>query len=132
MNETLQFELVSPERLLVAKPVAMVTVPGGEGDFGVLPHHAPMIATVRAGVLDVVDAQGGTERIFVAGGFAEVAEGRCTVLVEEAMAVSSIDRAATEARIQKLIEDLAAVDGEHRSTLETALAAARAKLEAAV
>jgi len=65
------FELVSPERLVVSMPVDMVVVPGGEGDFGVLPGHAPLIASVRPGVIEIYDGREVSDRIFVAGGFAE-------------------------------------------------------------
>ena len=86
MADKLLFELVSPERLLISREVGMVVVPGAEGDFGVLPEHAPLISTVRPGVIDVYD-DGVTvsERIFVAGGFAEVTGERCTVLADEAV-----------------------------------------------
>jgi F-type H+-transporting ATPase subunit epsilon len=80
MTEKVEFELVSPERLLVAKAVDMVVVPGTEGDFGVLRGHAPLISTLRLGVIDIHDAGAVAERIFVAGGFAEVTAERCTVL----------------------------------------------------
>ena len=73
------FELVSPERLVVSMPVDMVVVPGGEGDFGVLPGHAPLIASVRPGVIEIYDGREVSDRIFVAGGFAEVTRERCTV-----------------------------------------------------
>src|ERR671912_220924 len=60
MADKVEFELVSPERLLVSQPVDMVVVPGGEGDFGVLPGHAPLISTVRAGVIEIYE--GAVER----------------------------------------------------------------------
>src|ERR1700689_4713315 len=98
MADRLQFELVSPERLLLPEPVGLVVVPGTEGYFGVLPGHALFISTVRAGVIDVY--AGGlptiTERIFVSGGFAEVTPERCTVLADEALPLGSLDRAAIE------------------------------------
>ena len=53
MADKVEFELVSPERLLVSKPVEMVVVPGSEGDFGVLIGHAPLISTLRDGVIDL-------------------------------------------------------------------------------
>ena len=98
MSNQLNFELVSPEKLLVSKPVVMVTVPGGEGDYGVLAGHAPLITTVRPGVIDVYEANDNTvsERIFVAGGFAEVTGERCTVLAEEAVPVAELNRAQLE------------------------------------
>jgi len=106
MAETTAFELVSPERLLVSKDVEMVVVPGAEGYFGVLPRHAPMISTLNAGVIDI--HQGGQvgERIFIAGGFAEVTEGRCTVLAEEAVPVGEIDPAAVNQEIANLSDEL--------------------------
>ena len=70
MAEQLTFELVSPERLLFSTDVEMVVVPGDEGDFGVLAGHAPLVSTVRSGVIDVYESDSISERIFVAGGFA--------------------------------------------------------------
>src|SRR5579872_2823305 len=93
MADKVKFELVSPERLLLSQDVAMVVVPGGEGNFGVLPGHSLLISTVRPGVIDVYENNAVTERIFVAGGFAEVTPERCTVLADEAVPLSSIDRA---------------------------------------
>jgi F-type H+-transporting ATPase subunit epsilon len=83
---TLTFELVTPEKLLVSREVAMVTVPGGEGDYSVLPGHAPMITTVKAGMIDIYMDENGSpsERISVAAGFAEVTSTRCTILAEAA------------------------------------------------
>jgi len=92
MADPIAFELVSPERLLLAEPVEMVVVPGGEGDFGVLARHAPMITTVRPGVIAIYAGAKIARRIFVAGGFAEVTPERCTVLAEEAFALEGIDR----------------------------------------
>ena len=106
MAETLQFELVSPERLLASEQVAMVVVPGSEGDFGVLPRHAPLIATVRPGAISVYETRAEvSRRIFVAGGFAEVVGDRCTVLVEEAIPVEELDRAAVEQALREAQED---------------------------
>ncbi len=97
---TIVFELVSPERLLVSRAVEMVTVPGTEGDFGVLPGHAPLVSSLRVGVLDVRTDAATAERYFVAGGFAEVSPERCTVLAEEAIPFSEMDRAKVEAEIK--------------------------------
>jgi F-type H+-transporting ATPase subunit epsilon len=102
MADKLQFELVSPEKLLLSEDVGMVVVPGTEGNFGVLPGHALFISTVRPGVIDVYEDKTVTERIFVSGGFAEVTPERCTVLADDAMPISSIDRAATEAEAKML------------------------------
>src|ERR1700761_1090716 len=102
MADKLQFELVSPEKLLLSEQVGMVIVPGTEGNFGVLPGHALFISTVRPGVIDVYEDKTVSERIFVSGGFAEVTPERCTVLADDAMPISSIDRAATEAEAKTL------------------------------
>lgn len=99
MADTVEFELVSPTRLLVSEPVEMVVVPGEEGDFGALPGHAPFISQVRPGVIDIHGGGAVTRRIFVAGGFAEVTQERCTVLAEEAVPVEDIDPAKAEARL---------------------------------
>ncbi len=99
-SNTVEFELVSPERLLKSEPVEMVVVPGAEGDFGVLPGHSLLIATVRPGVIDIHEGGQVRESIFVAGGFAEVSPERCTVLAEEAVPVADIDKAAAEKRLE--------------------------------
>jgi F-type H+-transporting ATPase subunit epsilon len=131
MADKVEFELVSPERLLVSQAVDMVVVPGGEGNFGVLSGHAPMITTVRPGVIDIFEGDRVVDRIFVAGGFAEVTEERCTVLAEEAVAVSSLDRAEVEKQVRDLGEDVAdAKSDAERAAAEARLAVARAKLEA--
>ncbi|MGE0724289.1 MAG: ATP synthase F1 subunit epsilon [Alphaproteobacteria bacterium] len=105
MADTIEFELVSPERLLLAKPVEMVVVPGTEGNFGVLPGHAPLISTVRPGVIEIYEGGKVAEQIFVAGGVAEVTAERCTVLAERAMPVAEIDRAAVEKQLRDDRED---------------------------
>jgi F-type H+-transporting ATPase subunit epsilon len=131
---SLHFELVSPEKLLLSKEAYLVTVPGGEGDYGVLAGHAPMITTVRPGVIDVYEQQNGgvSERIFVCGGFAEVTAERCTVLAEEAMPLSELNRAELEKQSSDLGEDLdlAKTPGE-RAAIEIKLNLVKAKLAAA-
>lgn len=97
-----QFELVTPERLIISTAVEMVVVPGSEGNFGVLPGHAPFISTVRPGTVDIYEGRTITQRIFVAGGIAEVTPERCTVLADEAMPPDSLDRAQLEAEAQEI------------------------------
>jgi F-type H+-transporting ATPase subunit epsilon len=144
MPDLVQFELVSPERLIVSAEVEMVVVPGTEGNFGVLPGHAPLISTIRPGTIDIY--QGGiiTERIFIVGGIAEVTPERCTVLADEAMAPDALDRAAIEAELQtveanlpSLREHLGRATGPERERLAAELrhlerqqSVARAKLQA--
>jgi len=107
MADRVEFELVSPQRLLMSEPVEMVVVPGVEGDFGVLPGHSLLISAVRPGVIDIHEGGQVRDRIFVAGGFAQVSPERCTVLAEEAVMVADIDRAAAEERLAKAKETLA-------------------------
>ncbi len=95
------FELVSPEKLLFSGDVEQVDVPGAEGDFGVLAEHAPMVTTLRPGIL-TVHGEGGEQKIVVLGGFAEVSADGLTVLAEVAETVESIDRETIAARIGEL------------------------------
>jgi F-type H+-transporting ATPase subunit epsilon len=106
MADRIQFELVSPERLLLSQAVEMVVLPGAEGDFGALPEHAPTVAALRPGVITVFDNGQVTDRVFVAGGFAEVTPERCTVLAERALRVSELDRATAEKAIADARDDL--------------------------
>jgi F-type H+-transporting ATPase subunit epsilon len=100
MPNQVQFELVTPERLLLSEAVDMVVVPGTEGNFGVLPGHALLMSTIRPGTIEVYQGQRVTRRLFVAGGFAEVTPERCTVLAEEAVPADALDRIAIEAELQ--------------------------------
>jgi len=106
-EERVEFELVTPEHLVISRGVDMVVVPGAEGDFGVLPGHTPMISTVRPGIVNVYEGREIVERMFVAGGFAEVTAARCTVLADRAVAVDELDRAAAEQTLKDAREDLA-------------------------
>ena len=125
------FELVSPERLLVSQPVDMVVVPGGEGDFGVLPGHAPLISTVRPGVIEIYEGTAVSDRIFVAGGFAEVTQERCTVLAEQAMRVTEIDAGVAEQQLQAARQELSEATSEAaRASAERRAKVAEARLEA--
>ena len=101
MAELLDFELVSPERRLAKAKVAMVVVPGVEGDFAVLPGHAPMMSTIRPGAIAIHEADGGpaTMRFFIDGGFAEVTETGLTILAEKATPVAEIDVAAVATQL---------------------------------
>jgi F-type H+-transporting ATPase subunit epsilon len=126
------FELVSPERLLLSEDVDMVEVPGEEGDFGVLVRHAPLISTLRPGVIKVHDSGSVTKRIFVAGGFAEVTPQRCTVLAEEAVEVGEIDKAAAEQRLSDARDDLLdAKDDIQKSVAERQIKVAEELVKAA-
>ena len=111
------FDLVSPERLLFAGEVDQVDVPGAEGDFGVLPQHAPMVTALRPGIL-VVYREGGDLRVVVNGGFAEVGPAGLTVLADRAVPVAEFDRAVLAGEIKDTEEDVAdATEGWQRDKL---------------
>ncbi len=127
MADTLQFELVSPEKLVLSEPAEMVVVPGAEGDFGAMPMHAPLISAVRPGVIDVYQGGKVANRIFVAGGFAEVTAERCTVLAEEAWPLSDLDAATVAARLEAAEKAQASADNDFaRGQAQLALAVAEA------
>ena len=131
MADKVEFELVSPERLLVSQGVDMVVVPGEEGDFGVLPGHALFLSGVRPGVIEIYDGDKISDRIFVAGGFAEVTGERCTVLAEEAVNLAEVERTTVEARIRDNEQaiSIASPDGDV-SSYRIDLGIGRALLEA--
>ena len=132
MADKTKFELVSPERLLVSQDVDMVVVPGTEGEFGVLAGHAPVISTLRIGTIDVWDAGAIKDRIFVAGGFAEASAARVTVLADEAVRLTDIDKTAVAKEIENLRAKLgASSDDIERGQIADKLEVANAKLAAA-
>ncbi len=144
MADQINFELVTPERMVLSEMVDMVVVPGTEGNFGVLPGHSLLISTIRPATLDIYRGQAVARRILIVGGFAEVTPERCTVLAHEAIAAEQLDRAAIETELQEiegnlpsLREQVARASGTERerllielSGLERGQAVARAKLQA--
>ena len=109
MAGTFKFELVTPERMALSQDATQVLVPGVEGEFTVLPGHAPVISALRPGVIEVTLAESGeTERIFVKGGFAEVDADRVTVLAERAMAVDQMSADVVTAELERAEAELAA------------------------
>ena len=121
MAGTFRFELVSPERVLMAVDATEVIVPGSEGQFTVLAGHAPVIATLMPGVLHVA-GPGGRKAIFVKGGFCEVSPDALTVLAETAFITDEVDRAHVEAEIEAARKALdAANDDEARLHITRAI-----------
>ena len=117
----LHFELVSPARLLFSGDVASVTIPGTEGEMGIYPGHAPILSTLKPGVVTVYRDGGSTDRIFVRGGMVEVNPQGLTLLAEVAIPMSELDAAALAKQIKNAEEDLAdAKPGEaQRKAAET-------------
>jgi len=123
MAEPFQFELVAPERLLMSGEVDQVVVPGAEGYFTVLKGHAPMMSTLRPGVVDVTPAGGGADdRIFVRGGFADVNVHGLTILAEQAIPLAEVDAEVLAQEVKNAEEDVAdAKDGAARDVAELKL-----------
>src|SRR5437588_151747 len=103
---TLHFDLVSPEKLLFSGDVTQVDVPGAEGDFGVLAGHAPLISSLRPGVMTVY-REGGALKVVVNGGFAEVNPAGLTVLADVAVPLEDFDHDVLAREIKDTEEDVA-------------------------
>jgi F-type H+-transporting ATPase subunit epsilon len=129
-----QLELVSPEKLLLSRAVEMAVIPAAEGEMGVLAGHAPMIVALRGGVIAVHEGGQVTERLFVAGGFAEVASDRVTILADEATPLASLSKSEAERRLAEAEASLAAAANDTPEKREAGMAqmlSARAMVEAA-
>lgn len=107
MADKITLEMVLPDSLLLSAEVDGVVVPGSEGDFMVLPGHAPVITTLRPAIVEIVETEGTeSKKVFVRGGFADIAADRLTLLAEEAIMLADLDRADLQQRIQNASEDL--------------------------
>ena len=129
-----QLELVSPEKLLLSRKVDMVVFPAAEGEMGVLAGHAPMIVSLRGGVIAVHEGGQVTERLFVAGGFAEVSADRVTILADEATPLASLSKSEAQTRLAEAEAAFAAAANEapeKRDPMMARMLAARAMVEAA-
>lgn len=126
MADTLQFELVTPERLVYSAQVELVEVPGEMGDFGVLPGHAPFMSIIRPGVV-TVHVQAAKKRYFIPSGYAEVSPEGCVVLAEHIRDLSEIDKMEVSRELEVAKFDVAeAKDEASRQKAETALILAEA------
>ena len=120
------FRLVMPERELLALEADMVVVPGSEGDFGVLHGHAPLISTVRPGVLEVFQGSKVDQRFLLVGGFAEVTPDRCTVLADEALPFETVTPEQLVERERAAEQELAdAASDTEKATAQRSLAVAK-------
>ena len=106
MADKISFDLVSPEKLLLSEEAVMVTIPGTEGEMGVMAGHAPVITTLRPGTIRVSGGASPVDTYFVAGGFAEINAAKITVLAEEAVPLKELDAAALELRITSAMATL--------------------------
>jgi F-type H+-transporting ATPase subunit epsilon len=129
MAGTFKFELVSPERVLLSIDADQVVVPGSDGEFAVLAGHAPVIATLRPGVLDVT-AGGSKRRLFVKSGFAEVDPSRLTVLAEKAYDVEEMSSSAIAEELKAAEADLAAAKDDNARRMADTLVSELRRLSA--
>jgi F-type H+-transporting ATPase subunit epsilon len=132
--QRVELEIVSPEKLLLSRPVDMVVIPASEGDIGVLPNHSPMIVLLRGGTIAIYEGGKVTDRLYVSGGFAEITPERCTVLADEAVPTSELSRAEGERRLGEAEAAYSAADKMDVMALDTVMdrmQSARAMIEAA-
>jgi F-type H+-transporting ATPase subunit epsilon len=117
-----KFELISPEEKLISEDVTMVTIPGEEGEFGVLEGHSPLLSAVKAGVVRInkTSMNDNARRVFVAGGFADVGPDHCILLAEEAHDLALVDITALDAEISAL-----SLASDEKSTARVALLRAK-------
>lgn len=126
-------EIVSPEKLLLSRPVDMVVIPASEGDMGVLEGHTPMIVMLRGGMIGMYEDDRLTDRLYVAGGFAEVTPDRCTVLANEAQPLTEVNREEAQRRLEEAEAAVSQIDASDVVQEELALErvqSARALIEA--
>lgn len=124
----IDLEIVSPDKVLLKRPVDMVVLPAWEGELAAMPQHAPMMVALRGGVITLHEGGQATDRFFVAGGFAEITPERCTVLADEAVPVAEVDHAAAERRVAEAqaAYQAAGADNEARELAMDRLQAAQA------
>ncbi|MCO5733606.1 F0F1 ATP synthase subunit epsilon [Rhizobium sp. SSA_523] len=122
MADSFQFELVSPERLLLSEKVTEVVIPATLGEMTVMAKHAPTMTTIKPGMVTVKLAAGGTKKYVVFGGFADILPTGCTLLAESAVPQEEVNRDLFESRIASLRQDITdAPTDEHRTQLELML-----------
>lgn len=121
MTASVTFELVSPERLLASMQATQVVIPGEEGDFGVLGGHMPVMSILRPGVVEVSE-EGNSDvtKLFVGGGFVEVADDRVTVLAEDALPLADANAEEVAQELRDAREDLADAKTDHEKDVYAA------------
>ncbi|MFB9947850.1 F0F1 ATP synthase subunit epsilon [Rhizobium puerariae] len=123
MADAFNFELVSPERLLVSEKVTEVVIPATLGEMTVLANHAPTMTTIKPGVVSVKLASGQVNKYVVFGGFADILPTSCTLLAESAVPASEITRETLQRRIEATQAEISkAQSDEHKTKLEQFLA----------
>jgi len=119
MATCFQFELVSPEKLLVSQMISEVSLPGSEGYLTVLPDHAPMVTRLAAGIVRLKDEARNEQAFVVLGGFADISDVSCSLLAEQAIPLEAFDPQDLEDRITQIQEELRTLSNDgHRNHLE--------------
>lgn len=118
MANTMQFDLVSPEKRLASLEATQVQIPGAEGDMTVMPAHAPVITTLRPGLVIVTGADGSTAQFAVTGGFAEINAESASVLAEHAFVGEAASKVALEGFVETAKARAAEAQGEHKDVAE--------------
>jgi F-type H+-transporting ATPase subunit epsilon len=111
MADTMQFDLVSPERKLVSVAAQRVQIPGMDGDFTAMPKHSPLMTTLRPGIVSVT-ADGAVTDYVVTGGFADITPTGTTVLAEEAVLKGDVDRAWLDRKTAEIQANVAIAEGD--------------------
>ena len=106
MADNFNFELVSPERLLVSGSVSEVVIPATEGEMTVMANHAPTMTTIKPGIVTVKTADGKKDRYVVFGGFADIVPTGCTLLAESAVHVDEFNSDDITRRIESARKEL--------------------------
>jgi F-type H+-transporting ATPase subunit epsilon len=132
MADKIQLEVVTPERRVLGEPVDMVTVPGLNGEMGILPGHTPLISQMKTGVLSYLQ-DGRTTQLLVSGGFVEVRDDHVSVLAEIAERPEEIDVAAARVARDRLEKQLSSWSGsdDEMELLKTELARSEVRLQLA-
>lgn len=133
-EKRLNFELVSPERRLVSKPVYMAVMPGMDGQFGAGKDHAALVSALDAGVIETYEnsLSDKPKRYFIAGGFADVTADSCTILAEDSTEVENLDADVLQSQLDQYRSDLNdAVEEADKLRFSKLIYLTAAKLEAA-
>ncbi|GBQ34699.1 MULTISPECIES: ATP synthase F1 subunit epsilon [Komagataeibacter] len=131
---SIKVKIVSPEKVLFAHDADMVVMPGAEGDIAAMPEHAPLMLTLRGGVVDVYEDGAVTHRFFVAGGFADIAPTHCTILADRATGLAELSVDDAEARLAALEKSYEEADKMNVPALDILMGkmqSARAEIDAA-
>lgn len=128
--DKVQFTIISPEQVVFKDAIDMVVIPGENGDFGVLPHHAALISNLRPGLITIYQDHKITQQIFTTGGFVQVQPQDCTVLSEETVMLKDLKGFDLETQLNDLRVDLELVHSEdEKKNLERTLTLTQLKLD---